>query len=166
MPNLKVYLDTSIINFLYAEDAPEYKKETERFFETVLVPRKIDAFISGVVTGEINDTTKDDKRSVLIDTFNKYPMIQLLDHVTEKEASEIAFLSEIYIDNGIIPANKRADALHIAYSTVFQMDILLSWNFKHLANIHKEQKILIVNKSYGFNYPFRMANPLEVSIYD
>jgi hypothetical protein len=42
------------------------------------------------------------------------------------------------------------------------MDILLSWNFKHLANINKEQKILVVNRSYGFQYPFRMANPLEV----
>jgi hypothetical protein len=26
------------------------------------------------------------------------------------------------------------------YSTVFQMDILLIWNFRHLANINKEQK--------------------------
>jgi hypothetical protein len=42
------------------------------------------------------------------------------------------------------------------------MDILLSWNFKHLANINKEKKILIVNKINGYNYPFRMANPLEV----
>ena len=42
------------------------------------------------------------------------------------------------------------------------MDILLSWNFKHLANVNKEQKILIVNKTHGYNYPFRLANPLEV----
>jgi hypothetical protein len=42
------------------------------------------------------------------------------------------------------------------------MDVLLSWNFKHLANINKERDILIVNKMQGFNYPFRMANPLEV----
>jgi hypothetical protein len=53
-----------------------------------------------------------------------------------------------------------ADFLHIAYSTVFEMDVLLSWNFHHLANINKEQRIL--NKTLGYNYPFRMANPLEV----
>jgi hypothetical protein len=50
----------------------------------------------------------------------------------------------------------------VAYSTVFEMDILLSWNFKHLANINKEKKILIVNKTHGYNYPFRLSNPLEV----
>jgi hypothetical protein len=42
------------------------------------------------------------------------------------------------------------------------MDILLSWNFQHLANVNKEQKIIILNKTLGYNYPFRMANPLEV----
>jgi hypothetical protein len=42
------------------------------------------------------------------------------------------------------------------------MDILLSWNFQHLANINKEQKIIILNKTLGYNYPFRMGNPLEV----
>jgi hypothetical protein len=26
------------------------------------------------------------------------------------------------------------------------MDVLLSWNFKHLANINKEQKVLGLNK--------------------
>ena len=42
------------------------------------------------------------------------------------------------------------------------MDILPSWNFQHLANVNKEQKIVIFNKTLGYNYPFRMANHLEV----
>ena len=80
----------------------------------------------------------------------------------DDNAGEIAFLAETYMENGIIPRKKIADAFHVAYSTVFEMDILLSWNFKHLANIKKKQKIIIVNKINGYNYPFRMANPLEV----
>jgi hypothetical protein len=76
--------------------------------------------------------------------------------------NEIAFLAEEYMEKEIIPRKKVSDAFHVAYSTVFEMDILLSWNFKHLANINKEQKILIVNKTNGYNYPFRMANPMEV----
>ena len=39
MKRLKVYLDTSIINFLYVNDSPEYKRATETFFENVV--RKI-----------------------------------------------------------------------------------------------------------------------------
>jgi hypothetical protein len=166
IPKLRVYLDTSIVNFLYADDAPVYKKETERFFETVLAPGKIDAYISGVVMGEINDTTDGEKRNKLLDTINKYTMIKMLDTATEEQARDLGILANAYVASEIIPQNKKNDAFHIAYATVFTMDILLSWNFKHLANLNKEQKIRIVNKNYGFTHPFRMANPLEVVFYD
>ena len=64
----------------------------------------------------------------------------------------IQWVEDTLSKDGIIPKKKTADSLHIAYSTVFQMDILLSWNFKHLANINKEQKIIILNKTLGYNY--------------
>jgi rRNA-processing protein FCF1 len=162
MQKMKVYLDTSIINFLYADDAPIFQTETMNFFDTVLEKGKIDAYVSAVVTGEINDTQNKEKRAKLLATFDRYPMIRTLSTGTDEIAANITLLSDAYMKLSIIPYSKIADALHVAYATVFQMDVLLSWNFKHLANINKEQKILIVNKSYGFNYPFRMANPLEV----
>jgi hypothetical protein len=162
MPKMKVYLDTSIINFLYADDAPAFQAETLNFFDTVLERGKIDAYVSAVVTGEINDTGDEEKRKKLLATFDRYPMIRTLSTGANEIAANITLLSDAYLGLGIIPHSKIADALHVAYATVFQMDVLLSWNFKHLANINKEQKILIINRSYGFNYPFRMANPLEV----
>ena len=163
MKNLKVYLDTSIINFLYADDSPHYKKATEVFFENIVSMGKIDTYISNVVIDEINQTENQDRRSVLLATFKKYSNIKTI--LTEDETTEeIAFLADAYVKNNIIPQNKTADAFHIAYSTVFQMDILLSWNFKHLANINKEQMVMILNRTLGYNYPFRMANPLEVYI--
>lgn len=161
MKRLKVYLDTSIINFLYTNDSLEYRKATEVFFEEVVAKNKIDTYISNVVIDEINKTEDEDKRNILLGTFEKYANIKTL--LAENEtANEIASLGENYIINGIIPPKKVADSLHIAYSTVFQMDILLSWNFQHLANVSKEQKIIILNRTLGYNYPFRMANPLEV----
>ena len=161
MKKMKVYLDTSIINFLYADDSPHYKRATEVFFENIVSMNKIDTYISSVVIDEINKTENTDRRNALLETFEKYPNIETL--FTEDETTEeIASLAEIYLKNNIIPQNKAADAFHIAYSTVFQMDILLSWNFKHLANINKEQMVIILNRTLGYNYPFRMANPLEV----
>ena len=62
----------------------------------------------------------------------------------------------------IIPEKKIEDALHIAYVTFYEIDILLSWNFRHLANIKKEHKILIENMKMGYNYPVRLLSPLEV----
>jgi len=131
------------------------------FFDNVVAKNKIDTYISNIVIDEINKTEDKDRRSILLGTFEKYTNIKTL--IAENETvNEIAFLSENYIKNGIIPPKKNADSLHIAYSTIFQMDILLSWNFQHLANINKEQKVIILNRTLGYNYPFRMANPLEV----
>jgi hypothetical protein len=161
MKKLKVYLDTSIINFLYVDDSPEYRKATEVFFENIIAKNKIDTYISNVVIDEINKTEDKNQRDTLLGTFEKYANIRTL--VAEGDIiNDIAFLSENYIKNGIIPRKKVADSFHVAYSTIFQMDVLLSWNFQHLANINKEQKIIILNKTLGYNYPFRMANPLEV----
>ena len=161
MKKLKVYLDTSIINFLYIKDSPDFMQETEVFFNNILAKDKISAYISNVVIDEINQTKNVEHRNKLLETFNKYKNIETL-IAEDNIVNEIAFLSDNYIKNGIIPSTKVADSLHIAYSTFFQMDILLSWNFKHLANINKEHKIITLNRTLGYYYPFRMANPLEV----
>jgi hypothetical protein len=162
---LKVYLDTSIISFLKAEDSPDYRRDTELFFETIVFTEKIDTYVSRIVFQEINNTNDLKRRKELLDIFIKHPNIKTL-VAEENNVEEINILVKSYLDNEIIPRKNIADAFHVAYSTVFEMDILLSWNFKHLANINKEQKILIVNKLNGYNYPFRMASPLEVLSYE
>ena len=165
MKKLRVYLDTSIINFLKIDDSPDYRRATELFFETNVASEKIETYVSRIVFEEVNNTEDVKKRKELLDIFAKYPDIRTL-VAEENNAEEINFLVKKYLDNGIIPRKNIADAFHVAYSTVFEMDILLSWNFKHLANISKEQNILIVNKLNGYHYPFRMSNPLEVINYE
>jgi hypothetical protein len=162
MKNLKVYLDTSIINFLRADDAPVYKNATEILFNDIIVLNRIDTYISRVLLEEIDATTNDKIKKELQELVNKYKEHFKILEADNKKIYEITFLSVEYIKEKIIPEKKISDAFHVAYSTIFEMDILLSWNFKHLANVNKEQRILIVNKTHGYNYPFRLANPLEV----
>jgi hypothetical protein len=45
-----------IINFLIVEDSPDYRKDTEIFFETVIAANKIELYVSRVVFKEINNT--------------------------------------------------------------------------------------------------------------
>jgi hypothetical protein len=162
MKNLKVYLDTSIINFLRADDAPVYNNATEILFNDIIVPNRIDTYISRVLLEEIDATTNDKIKKELQELVNKYKEHFKILEADNKKIDEITFLAGEYIKEKIIPEKKISDAFHVAYSTIFEMDILLSWNFKHLANVNKEQRILIVNKTHGYNYPFRLANPLEV----
>jgi len=152
---LKIYLDTSVVNFLYYELAPEFMAATIDFFENHLDQYQV--FISEFVLAEINRTKNPDKRNQLLNALAIYDI-----KIYQKANDEIFELAKIYIDNGIIPQNKLEDALHIAFSTYYEFDILLSWNFKHLANVKKQMLINSVNLSKGYNKPLFLINPLEV----
>jgi len=63
------------------------------------------------------------------------------------EASELA---EAYITAGVISANMRADAQHIAMATVARVDVLVSWNFKHIVNLRRIHGYNSVNIRRGY----------------
>ncbi|MCK9422757.1 MAG: PIN domain-containing protein [Bacteroidales bacterium] len=126
---LKIYLDTSVPNFLFADDSPEKREVTEDFFENFIKPSVYRVFISPIVLAEVEDTKDIGKRQRLLNIFEKYP-IELL-NISESDEKEIQELADKYIEAGIIPEKKIADALRIAVSVLPDMDYQVSWNYKH-----------------------------------
>ena len=45
-----------------------------------------------------------------------------------------------YIAEGVIGAGKLIDAQHIAIATIHRVDVLVSWNFKHIVNLESIKK--------------------------
>ena len=144
MKKLKIYLDTSVINFLFADDTPDFKKITEDFFKEYF--GRYDIYISDIVLLEINKTENQEQKSRLLSVIDNHPfkILEISDN------DDVGYLSELYIKEKVIPQKKKEDALHIAVATVFEMDILLSWNFKHLANIKKQININSINEKEGY----------------
>ena len=136
MKKLKIYLDTSVINFLFADDAPEKKEVTIDFFENYVGKKLYDVYISEVVISEIMDTDNEEKRQKLLNVIIKYP----INFVEKSISDEIIRLANLYLDENILPKKSETDAYHIAISVVNQIDILLSWNYKHLANFSKKKE--------------------------
>lgn len=156
MKKLKIYLDTSVINFLFAEDSPEKKEITKQFFEQFVSTGIYETFVSIYVLEEINNTTDLAKKELLADVIRTYP-VQIIDVTGDEEL--IDMLSDEYIKKQVVPENKLFDALHVAVCTVFEIDFLVSWNFKHLANINRERKFIAVNQSLNYRYPLRIVTP-------
>jgi predicted nucleic acid-binding protein len=121
---LKIYLDTSIINFLFADDAPEKKEVTIDFFENYL--NDYDVFISEVVIIEIRRTTNTEKLEQLLNAVSKYNLI-----FYNEINRDILELADNYLKNSVVPLSQIDDARHLAFSTFYEFDVLLSWNFKH-----------------------------------
>ena len=54
------------------------------------------------------------------------------EHVVNSEMVELA---EKYVEQKIVSENYYGDALHIAIATVVNVDVLVSWNFKHIETL-------------------------------
>jgi rRNA-processing protein FCF1 len=57
-----IYLDTSVINFLFADDAAEKKTITMDLFDNFIKKETYNTFISNFVIEEINNTEDNEKR--------------------------------------------------------------------------------------------------------
>ena len=123
MRKTKVYIDTSVINFLFADDSPEFKDITIDLFTSYIGKGVYDCYISEIVLAEINKTATEAKLNQLLNVVLKYefPVLQLTE--------ESKRLAGIYINKGVIPVKKTEDALHIGLATVNNFDIFAKLEF-------------------------------------
>jgi hypothetical protein len=156
MKKLRIYLDTSVINFLSADDAPDFRRVTEEFFASYA--RQNELYASDVLLREIGADPVTDRRERHLQTLADSRVAIL----PRSRDGEVARLADAYLRQGVVPARKRDDALHVAYASVFEMDVLLSWNFKHLANLRREARFVMVNQAEGYWRSPRIVSPLEV----
>lgn len=65
------------------------------------------------------------------------------------------------IDLEIIPTKAASDALHIALASVHEMDYLVTWNFRHIANPFLRERLRRAISDEGFQMPV-MCSPEEL----
>lgn len=84
-----IYLDTSVINFLFADDAPEKKDITVDFFDNFVRLGIYDTYITEYVIAEINQTSSEEERTRLLEVVEDYP-IEIL---SIEKLQEVGFLA-------------------------------------------------------------------------
>jgi hypothetical protein len=73
------------------------------------------------------------------------PLLQATD-----EAKDLA---RKILASGLLPPTADRDAAHIALASAYEMDILLSWNCRHIANAAIQAGLRRVVESAGFTLP-------------
>jgi hypothetical protein len=79
-----------------------------------------------------------------------------------KLSEEIEELAEGYLQAGVIPVKKQDDARHVAVATVAGLEIVVSWNHRHLANEKKRALFNAVNRLRGYEQAIVIHTPFEV----
>ena len=73
---------------------------------------------------------------------------------------EVDSLSRLLTSGHAVPVAEPTDALHIATAAVYGMDVLLTWNCKHMANPVTLPKTMGVIAKAGYNSPV-VITPVE-----
>ena len=154
MKKLSLYLETSVWNFIFADDAPEKRDITKEFFINIK-QGQYEIFISQTVLNEI-DRADERKKAQLMQLIKEHQPKEL--NITQ----EVIDLSKEYILQKIIPEEKVEDAIHVAVATVYEMDALITWNNRHLANLRKMEIINGINLKEGYTKHIEIVNPMEV----
>ncbi|MCA9437342.1 MAG: PIN domain-containing protein [Candidatus Omnitrophica bacterium] len=148
------YVDTSVWNYAVAPEMGESYDATIEFFEHAgLLDWNL--IVSELVEIEVEQTPGLKKTSIKSFMDNRIGEVLPV-------TLEIRDLAMRYIAEGVVTSNHLNDAIHVAAASVNQCDFLVTWNFKHLANIRKETKFLAVNALSGYNGEIRICTPLEV----
>jgi hypothetical protein len=153
MKTLKIYIDTSVIGGCFDDEFKEYSNLLFDQFEAGnFIPVISDVTIREL-TGAPSEVAK---------------IITKLDNeklITVSINNEVRTLSKLYINEGILTIKNLEDATHISAAVVHNVDVLVSWNFKHIVNINKIHSINAVNIKSG-DHPLEIYTPREVISYE
>mgnify|MGYP001589471964 CR=1 FL=1 len=148
MKKLKIYLDTSVIGGSFDD---VFKEHSIRLIQHL----KNDKFV-GIIS-EITIRELENAPDFVKKDFETYKTKLEMIVVTE----EIKELAENYIKDKIVAEKYYEDALHIACATVCQVDLLVSWNFKHIVNFSRIVQFNAENLKNGYK-PLQIFSPMEV----
>jgi hypothetical protein len=136
-PALLLYLDTSVIGGYFD---PVFMADTRELWNHREKGRF--RFISSRLVFEEVVEAPERVRKLLHDTIGRE---EILERTAEAEA-----LASVYIQHKIVPTGYGDDARHVAICTVARIEHLVSWNFKHLANVRREAGFNAVNLLQGY----------------
>jgi hypothetical protein len=143
---LKIYLETTMFNFPFVPDKPGYselKAETLRVF-ALIKAGKFSPYTSLIAMQELRDTDTDERRENMLALIREYNVAILSPDDTSRR------LADLYVSEGAVPPGYPADALHIALTTVNDLNFIVSLNFEHIARQWTVERVSRVNKREGY----------------
>ncbi len=146
------YVETSVWGMLPKGQPREMRRASLEFLHRLTSQS---GFVSSVVLKEIM-AAKEVDRSQMVESLERVRPT-LLEPMPNAEE-----LAQHYIDCGILPPKKRDDALHVAIATIEEMDVLVSWNHRHIANVRKTEQYRGANLLRGYSHTPLILTPLEV----
>jgi len=153
----KIYLETTLFNY-YFDTERDGHADTVKLFKEVQ-EGKYEAFTSAYVINELMETKDELKLSNMLNLISEYNITIL------PGDNEAQYLADKYINDGVMPASKKLDSLHISIATINDLDYIFSFNFQHINRDKTKKMTSVINFREGYK-PITIASASEVVEYD
>ncbi|MCX6149003.1 MAG: hypothetical protein NTX22_00600 [Ignavibacteriales bacterium] len=148
----KIYIDTSVIGGYFDE---EFKAVSRKFFKR-LEQKEIIFVLSDLLNLELINAPRRVR-----ELLNKFPK-NCFEYVIFTE--EAADLADKYVTEGVVGKTSIEDCRHIALASINRVNVLASWNFKHIVNLEKINGYNSVNIKSGYGI-LEIRSPKELIHY-
>ena len=145
----RVYIDTSVVGGQFDK---EFSADTIPFFDAV-ENGKLIILVSDLVEAELLGAPQHVR-----DFLTTLPAQQIENIRLTQDAADLA---NHYILAKVVGQTSRADCQHIAMATLEKVDVLASWNFKHIVNLDKIRGYNGINYQLGHNM-IEIRTPKEI----
>ena len=150
-----VYIETSILGYLTARatknliiaanievtrDWWEFRRSNFRLYISQVV-------VDEIVQGDSEIATQ------RLEIIRDFPLLELNQAVRD--------LAGQFLTRSNLPPKAANDAVHIATATVYNLDYLLTWNCKHIANAQIQRKLAEISLDFGYQLPI-LCTPYEL----
>ena len=149
----RFYFDTSVFGGVFDK---EFEEVTLQLFERVKLGKIICVF------SDLTETELVNAPENIREYFRSLPS-----ESTERAEinDEILTLASKYIEEKVVGQTSFDDCIHIATATICKVDILVSWNFKHIVNVYRIRGYNSIN--LRMNYPtLEIRSPKEIIVYE
>lgn len=144
---MRIYIESTIPSYVVARPARDLLQAARQQLAKdwwEFERQKHELFSSQVVLDEIA-FGEEEMAERRLETMRGIPLLRVSDEVKE--------LASIILASRLLPATADRDATHIALASVYEMDMLLTWNSRHIANATIRQRLRKLVESAGFALP-------------
>ena len=149
---LRIYIDTSVVGGFFDE---EFKGATIKLFER-LNNNEIIFVVSDLLDLELINAPQHVREHLLNYSADKFERVELNEDTIK--------LANAYIDEKVVGKTSLEDCRHIAMATIHKVDVLASWNFKHIVNLDRIKGYSTANSRLGYSI-LEIRSPKDLMYY-
>ncbi len=149
----RIYIDTSVIGGYFDEEFKDATRELFKRFEK----NEITFVVSDLLDLELIGAPKNVRELPYKFSADKFERVELTD--------EAVILADTYIAEKVVGKTSLEDCRHIAIATINKVDVLASWNFKHIVNLDRIKGYNSVNYRLGYTM-IEIRSPKDLIHYE